>query len=163
MNSCCVVKVKVRFLARIRMKRRRKKSRKLYGSRYHGYGQVGEHKGSGQKGGKGNAGGKDHIKIKLLKEGHIFGSRGFTDKGPKTIYTPINIGELIELIKDGKVKHEKEGEFIVIKMDQLPYNKILGRGKVDLKLKLIVSKETVISKKAADKIQSIGGIIETVS
>lgn len=145
------------------MKRRRKKSRKLYGSRYHGYGQVGEHKGSGQRGGKGKAGGKDHLKIKLLKEGHIFGSRGFTDKGPKIVYNPINIGELIELIKDGRIEYEREGEFIVVKTDQLPYNKILGRGKVDLKLKLIVSKGTVVSTKAAEKIQSSGGIIETVS
>jgi len=150
-------------VVRIRMRRKRKKSRKLYGSRYHGYGQVGEHKGSGQKGGKGRAGGKDHIKIKLLKEGHQFGSRGFTDKGPKIIYNPINIGELIEMIKDEKIDFEKEGEFYVIRTEKLPYNKILGRGRVDLKLKLIVTPKTFISKKAVEKIQASGGVIEKAS
>ena len=146
-------------MARIRVRRKRKKSRKLYGSRYHGYGQVGEHKGSGQKGGKGNAGGKDHLKIKLLKEGHIFGSRGFTHKGPKLNIVPINIGELVEMVKAEKIKFEKEGDKYVVNVSELGYNKILGRGRVDIPLKLVFTKTGFVSAKAKEKIEEAGGEI----
>lgn len=147
-------------MARIRIRRKRKKSRKLYGTRYHGYGQVGEHKGSGQRGGKGKAGGKDHLKIKLLKEGHVFGSRGFTNKGPKPIYNPINIGRLVEMVKEGKIEYSVEGDTYIIDTSKLPYNKILGGGKVDLKLKIVLSPKTILSKRAAEKIRALGGTIE---
>ncbi|MGQ4890994.1 MAG: uL15m family ribosomal protein [Candidatus Njordarchaeia archaeon] len=145
-------------MPRIKIRRKRKKSRKMLGSRYHGYGQVGEHKGSGQSGGKGAAGGKDHIKLKLIKEGHIFGSRGFTPKGPKMEINPINIGELVEMIKDAKIEVKKEENLYVVSMNDLPFNRILGRGRVDIPIKIILGKAQ-ISNKAKEKVEAAGGEI----
>ncbi len=145
-------------MPRIRMRRKKKKSRKLLGSRYHGYGQVGEHKGSGQRGGFGKAGGKDHIKLKLIKSGHVFGSRGFTHKGTKKIVIPVNVGVLAEMIKGGEIKVEKENDKYVISLDELPFNKVLGKGKVDIPIKIIVGSGEV-TPKAREKIESTGGII----
>lgn len=145
-------------MPRIKIARKRKKSRKMLGSRYHGYGQVGEHKGSGQSGGKGAAGGKDHIKQRLLKQGHIFGSRGFTPKSPKPEIIAINIGELIELIKDGKIEVEKEDKYYVVEMEKLPFNRILGRGRVDIPVKVVLGKAQ-ISSKAKEKVEAAGGEI----
>jgi len=145
-------------MPRISLRRRRKKSRKLLGKRYHGYGQVGEHKGSGQSGGKGMAGGKDHIKMHLLKIGHVFGSRGFTHHGPKIKINPINVGRLVEMIKENKIEVEKEGDFYVVNLDKMPFNKVLGFGEVDIPIKLVLGKGFV-SKKAEEKIKAAGGEI----
>ena len=99
------------------------------------------------------------MKIKLLKEGHIFGSRGFTHKGPKIKISAVNVGELVEMIKDGRIEVSKEGEVFVVEMEKLRYNKLLGRGKVDIPLKVVFEKTGFVSEKAKEKIEEAGGSI----
>ena len=71
-----------------------KKTRKQRGSRYMGYGQVGQHRKS--KGGKGKAGGRKHYWIRTVKyEPDRYSKIGFkppSAKKPKLEI--INVGEL---------------------------------------------------------------------
>lgn len=149
-------------MPRIKLRRKRRKIVKLRGKRYSGYGQVsGGHRGSGQRGGFGMAGVKDHMKIKLTMEGYQYGSRGFTPHGPVRPDYPINIGRLLELAKANILDAEKDGEKIVIDMKKLPYTKILGGGTVDIPVKIILKKNITITNKAKEKILAAGGEIIT--
>lgn len=147
-------------MPRIKMRRKRRKITKLRGKRYVGYGQVsGGHRGSGQRGGFGRAGIKDHMKIKYLKEGFEYGSRGFTRHAQIRPTYAINIGKLIELAVNGRIEVGKENERLVVDVSKLPFNKILGGGQVKLPIKLIIPEGFPITSKAQEKIKNAGGEI----
>lgn len=150
-------------MPRIKLKRKRRKIVKLRGKRYAGYGQVsGGHRGSGQRGGFGRAGIKDHMKIKYLKEGFEYGSRGFTRHAQIRPEYPINIGKLVELAMNQRIKCHKEDGKLIIDLSTLPFTKILGAGRVDVPVKLILPSNVSITKKAEEKIKDAGGEIVTV-
>jgi len=129
------------------MKRKVKKTRKMRGTRYHGYAAK-KHKGKGNKGGKGMAGsGKkaDQKKSYVLKYHHpYFGRKGFTSRSTvKKKNKVINIEDL----------NKYDGEA------NLPIYKILSKGELQKKL---VIRCKAISKKAREKIEKVGGKIELV-
>jgi len=81
------------------MPTRKKKSRKQRGSRYCGWGQVGQHRGSGARGGKGKAGGRKHFWIMTIKyEPDRYEHRGFKPPSSYKKIQTINVGELENLI-----------------------------------------------------------------
>lgn len=141
--------------------RRRKRSR-ARGSWTQGWGKKNRHRGSGNKGGVGMAGtGKrsHNKKTKVLKEfgWDYFGKRGFKIPAKAQILvSSINIQDIIKkldkLLTQGLAKKEKD--IIVINIKSMGYDKLLGTGKVNQKLKIIVP---FASKSAIEKIKEAGG------
>ena len=102
-------------------------------------------RGSGNRGGYGNAGtGKraDHKKFTILKEYGLayFGKRGFKRNVPLTPIKTINIADLPETPK--------------LNLKELGYNKLLGRGTPKLKYEITVES---CSAKAKAKIEKNNG------
>ncbi|MEM0352027.1 MAG: uL15 family ribosomal protein [Sulfolobales archaeon] len=144
--------------------RRRKKSRSMRGIRTHGYGSIGQHRKSGSRGGKGAAGMHKHKWSWVVKYfPNWYGKHGFTYPIKiKEEYRTINVGELTELVKylESRGEIQKEGEHYVLNLATLGYNKLLGRGEVDLKLKVVVYKAT---KEAIEKISKAGGEVTVLA
>lgn len=137
--------------------RKRRKVRKLRGSRVYGFGRVsGGHRKSGQRGGKGKSGKKDHHWIKTVKMGQIK-IKGFTR--PPAARSPsltVNVGELssnADLLVTAELA-EATGDSIKIDVESLGYDKVLGKGQV--RNELIVS-APAFSDKARAKIEAAGG------
>jgi len=140
------------------MPHKKRKVRKERGSRTHGYGIIGQHRGGGQRGGRGETGGKKHkwtYTVKYAPE--RFGKHGFKPPRRREV-NAINVGELDEqisnLMTDKKAKKTKEG--VEIDLDQLGYDKLLGEGQVTHPL---IVKVDSYSESAAEKIQNAGGKI----
>lgn len=136
-----------------------KRARKFRGHRTHGRGKK-KGRGAGLRGGKGNAGLHKHKIMTVIKymPDH-FGRRGFKRpqsmiKEDKTInIETLNLG-VEKILMEG---HAKENEGIIeIDLNALGFNKLLGSGKVDKKLKITVEKA---SKNAIEKVKSAGGEI----
>jgi large subunit ribosomal protein L15 len=144
--------------------RRRKKSRKLRGrTRTMGWGRIGQHRKSGSRGGFGAVGMHKHKWMWVLKYApNWFGKHGFT-RPPEVVYGvyAINVGELDELAKYLLSKNiaYKEDNKIVIDVTSMGFNKVLGRGRVTLPLKVITRS---ISEKAREKILAAGGEVVIV-
>lgn len=137
-----------------------KKNKRQRGSKTHGWGSMKKHRGAGNRGGKGNAGtGKrgDANKPSIWKKKY-FGKFGFKVKGVKKNINAISLKDLQERLNSyiNEKKISKEGDFFMIDMDKLGYNKLLSQGKVLNKLKIKVS---YASKKAIEKVNSGGGEI----
>ncbi|MCK5669815.1 uL15 family ribosomal protein [Candidatus Bathyarchaeota archaeon] len=134
-----------------------RKLRKQRGSRYMGWGQVGQHRKSGGRGGKGRAGGRKHFWIRTVKyEPERYLHKGFLPPSAKVpkIKT-INVGELVELaasvLTDYGIKGGNE-----LDLTSLGIGKILGRGKIAVPLNIKVAK---ITASAQEKIEEAGGSI----
>ncbi len=128
---------------------KRRKVRRMRGSRTHGAG-IKKHRGAGNRGGRGMAGtGKraDQKKPTIINEYGLlnyFGKHGF--KRPKSVvkkYRTINVGDL---------NYDK----LKINLQEEGYDKLLGGG-IPNKVYIIVVKHC--SKQAKDKIESVGGKI----
>ena len=139
--------------------RRRKKSRKLRGrTRTMGWGRIGQHRKSGSRGGFGLVGFHKHKWSWTIKYApHWFGKHGFTQ--PPTIVAEINainVGELDEIARDMLRQGiaQKENNKIVIDVSVLGFNKVLGKGKITLPLKVITP---AITERAREKIEAAGG------
>jgi large subunit ribosomal protein L15 len=139
--------------------RRRKKSRKLRGSRTHTWGQVGQHRAKGQKGGRGNTGGHKGGWVKTIKfNPDYFGKHGFTRyERLVTKDLTINVGEIDQNAE--KLSKEKQEKMPVIDLNSLGYTKVLGSGKVT---KALVVKAEIFSEKAREKIEEAGGKVITL-
>ena len=140
------------------MPHKKRKIRKKRGSRTHGYGQVGQHRGGGQRGGRGKAGGKKHKWTHTVKYApKRFGKHGFKPPRRREV-SAINVGELdqqiSELITNKKAKKTKEG--VKVDLDKLAYKKLLGGGRVTHPLIVQVDSH---SESAAKKIEKAGGKI----
>ncbi|RDD52915.1 MAG: 50S ribosomal protein L15, partial [Candidatus Korarchaeota archaeon NZ13-K] len=113
--------------------RRRKKSRKMRGSRLHGYGLQRQHRRSGRRGGFGMAGTKKHLWTWITAyEPDYFGRgrRGF--KRPRAVTREVrslNLDELEEMIpalmSSGFARELEDGR-IEIDLGRVGYNKLLG-------------------------------------
>lgn len=135
------------------MIRRRKKSRKMRGSRTQGYGRVGQHRGSGQRGGKGHAGRHKHLWIWVLKyERDYFGKHGFTRHGVIRRWLTLNVSDIEENLE--RLKSGEENGIPLIDLTRLGYVKVLGSGKLT---KPLMVKAHAFSESAIRKIEEAGG------
>lgn len=112
---------------------RKKKVKKQRGSRTHGWGSPKKHRGSGSKGGKGNAGsGKkgQQMMSKLINEGYKMGERGFkTNRFATKSYEGINLHTLLKKVaslQDRKLisVSDNGNEITIYLTDKI--NKLLG-------------------------------------
>ncbi len=144
--------------------RRRKKSRKLRGrTRTMGWGRIGQHRKSGSRGGFGLVGFHKHRWTWTVKYApNWFGKHGFTQ--PPSIVAEvrgINVGELNEIAHEmiDKGVAVKEDGRIVVNVASLGYNKVLGKGRVDLPLKVYT---VSITESARKKIEEAGGEVVVI-
>jgi|TARA_B100000315_G_scaffold151648_1_gene140429 large subunit ribosomal protein L15 len=138
------------------MPTRLRKIRKQRGTRFHGWGQVGQHRSTGMKGGSGKAGLLKHKWTWTVKyDPNHFGAKGFTPPNQKITKQWINIGQL----DDFAVSQAKgKGKLHVIDLNKMGYDKLLGQGQVKGSFKIIVSE---FSGNAKTKIEKAGGSIES--
>ena len=140
------------------MPHRKRKVRKKRGSRTHGYGRVGQHRGGGQRGGHGKVGFHKHKWTYTVKyDPDRFGKHGFKRPIRKEV-SAINVGKLdeqIESLLDSK-QAEKTKEGVKVYLNRLGFEKLLGKGKVTHPLIIQVDS---CSKSAAEKIEEAGGKI----
>jgi large subunit ribosomal protein L15 len=134
-----------------------RKVRRQRGSRYMGFGQVGQHRKSGMRGGKGKAGGHKHFWIRTVKyEPWRFHKIGFLPPSAKEPrLATMNVGELedlaVKVIGDYGVKGGNE-----LDLAALGISKLLGRGNVSVPLKVKVAYATMSAK---EKVEEAGGSI----
>ena len=141
-----------------------RRTRKMRGSRMHGYGNTQKHRGAGSRGGHGMAGSKKH-KWHFVSKYMLgyFGEKGFKrHHGQQPSEELINVGYLSahmeRLVAEGKATGSK-GSY-TIDLTAAGYTKLLGAGKVDKKIKLKIAG---CSAKAKEKIEAAGGAVEAES
>jgi large subunit ribosomal protein L15 len=139
------------------MATRKRKIRKLRGSRTVGWGQVGQHRKSGMKGGVGKAGLHKHKwSWTVVYAPDYFGKNGFyslsTHRKSKKW---INVGEL-ELLYERLQEKKAVNGMPLLDLTSMGYDKLLGKGKVSKAFSIVVGKFT---SKAKESIESAGGKI----
>jgi len=137
--------------------KRRKKFRRMRGSRECGWGVF--HRGKGNKGGSGNAGTGKRAKSKMPRQGgwtiQDHGKFGFKSKG-FSVKVAVNLRTIEDkmgswIAADNVVM---ENGFFVVDLPKLGFNKLLGSGKVSKKMRIIVP---FASKSAVEKVKAAGG------
>jgi large subunit ribosomal protein L15 len=135
--------------------------RKQRGSRTMGYGRVGQHRKSGGRGGKGRAGGRKHFWIRTMKhEPERYRKVGFNPPSalgetPRT----INADELRDLAVEvyGIEAVDTGTGPIELNLTELGYDKLLGRGKIKIPLRLMIQ---AYSARALEKVEAADGEIK---
>ena len=136
---------------------RRKKDVKFRGSHTHGWGSKKKHRGSGNRGGKGNAGtGKraDHNKPSIW-HGQYFGKHGFVHKGAihhKTVNIEYLNENIEKLVKSNAAK--LQGGAFVVNIRDLGFDKLLGKGRATKKLVITAD---YASASAVEAVEAAGG------
>ncbi len=135
---------------------KRKKFTKYRAHTTHGGGHRKKRRGAGNRGGRGRAGSGKRGKAKKQSYEKL-GKHGFTPRGSisrrKTKKNKtLNLNQLQALIQNKKIT-EKDG---LLDLTALGYQKLLGSGKTNLKLKIKVNQ---FSKQAQEKIKAAGGAI----
>ena len=128
-----------------------RKTRKMRGSRTHGYGRIGQHRDAGSKGQR-KVGRHKHLwSYVVAHEPDYFGKKGFTSpQSLKRKENTINIKQLNDLTA--------EKDTAQVNLTSLGYTKLLGTGKITKPLTVTVP---ACSKTAAEKIKKAGGKILT--
>jgi len=139
---------------------KRKKNSRQRGSWTHGWGEKKKHRGAGNRGGRGMAGtGKraDSKKPSIWKTDY-FGKRGFNSVKKKAIIAK-NIGDIEANLEKLVAKNliVKENDFYLVDSKRLGFNKLLGKGKITKKYKIIVP---YASKKAIEIVEKAGGVMD---
>jgi len=137
--------------------KRVKKVRKRRGSRTYGWGLV--HRGSGQKGGAGNAGsGKKADGKKPSNWGRLFGRNGFKPKNPHHLLAvnAVDAGIISEFADKWVAKKQAalDGKKYTIDLKSLGYTKLLGSGKVT---RVLCITTPSASARAIEKVKAAGG------
>jgi len=138
--------------------RKRSKQSRMRGSHTHGWGSKKKHRGSGNRGGHGFSGtGKraDSKKPSIWKDDKFFGKHGFVSKRRKGVRA-INVSAIEEKI-DSWLSSKlitKENDLYVIDLNKIGYDKLLGKGRINKKIKITVGG---ISDGARDSIIKAGG------
>lgn len=136
-----------------------RKTRKKRGSRTHGWGQIGQHRKSGVKGGR-KVGRHKHLWTWVLKnKPDYFGKKGFRSPGSrKGEINVINVGQLDELSNKLSLEKqlEKKKSKPFLDLENLGYHKLLGSGKIT---QAVIVKVPSYSEGAARKVQEVGGQI----
>ena len=143
------------------MPTRLRKTRKLRGSRTVGYGQVGQHRKSGGRGGKGKAGLHKHKWSWTVKYApNYFGRDDFKPPNRAVVKRWINLSRLNEIYDELLMgdKIEKKDDKVLIDLIDLGYDKLLGDGEIEHPYYVIAKSFT---KSAKDKIEKAGGVLET--
>lgn len=139
--------------------RKKRKSRKLRGrTRTMGWGRVGQHRKSGSRGGFGAVGFHKHKWAWVRKYApNWYGKYGFTPpKHSKEVVKAINLGELGAMVSRlmSENKLLVENGKVVVNVEELGFNKVLGRGEIGFPVKLIAP---MVSERAREKITKAGG------
>jgi large subunit ribosomal protein L15 len=138
------------------MPHKERKTRKMRGSRTHGYGRIGQHRDAGSKGQR-KVGRHKHLwSYVTAHEPNYFGKHGFTSpQSLKRKEKVINIAKLDEI---ATISTEKDKTHV--DLTSLGYTKLLGTGKITKPLTVTVS---ACSKTAEEKIKKAGGQVLTQS
>jgi large subunit ribosomal protein L15 len=141
------------------MPQKQRKTRKMRGSRTHGYGRVGQHRDAGSKGQR-KVGRHKHLwSYVTTHEPDYFGKHGFTSpQSLKRKEKVINVAKLDEISQ--KLSNEKEKGQTHVNLTSLGYTKLLGTGKIT---KPLIVNVPSCSKSAAEKIKKAGGQVLTQS
>ncbi len=135
------------------MATRLRKSRRQRGTRYCGWGQIGQHRQSGSRGGVGQAGKHKHFWIRtVIEEPDHFGHPKTKSHHKITVKKWANLRDL-DLLYFKHIKNETT-ENDILDLTTLGINKLLGGGKVTTKMTVKVEQ---ISRHAIEKIKAIGG------
>ena len=135
------------------MPHKERKTRKMRGSRTHGYGRIGQHRDAGSKGQR-KVGRHKHLwSYVVTHEPDYFGKKGFTSRQSlMRKENTINIAQLSELPLEAGVAQ--------VDLTSMGYTKLLGTGKITKPLTITVA---ACSKTAAEKVEKAGGKILTAS
>lgn len=134
------------------MATRLRKSRRQRGSRYCGWGQIGQHRQSGSRGGVGQAGKHKHFWIRtVIEEPDHFGHNQNTSHKKNIVKKWLNLRDIEPIYEKNKDNLKEKN---ILDLSSLGYDKLLGSG--SLKTKLII-KISSVSKNALTKIQAAGG------
>lgn len=135
------------------MATRLRKSRRQRGSRYCGWGQVGQHRQSGARGGVGGAGKHKHFWIRtVIEEPDHFGHNTFSPPTKEVVQKWADVGQLDSLFsRHGSLKENGKA---YLDLTSLGYDKILGGGKLQGAISVKVKQ---FSRAAKQKIDSSGG------
>jgi len=139
---------------------RKRKVRKYRGSRTHGYGQIGQHRSRGGRGGTGKAGLDKHKWTYVVKHDPTYWLKhGFVST--KTLNKKVNIinvGKLDDLVDrlDEEKKLERQENKVVLDLESLGFDKLLGTGKI---IKPVLVKVSAYSESASKKLEEAGGAI----
>ncbi|MGH9999199.1 MAG: uL15m family ribosomal protein [Nitrosopumilaceae archaeon] len=134
------------------MATRLRKTRRLRGGRHMGWGQIGQHRASGHKGGLGRSGMHKHHFIKmLLTDPDHFGHDSTHPPHPNLVKKWISVRDLDSFFaKFGK----QEGEKKIIDLTELGYDKLLGGGQTKNAYTIKVER---FSASAEEKVKQAGG------
>jgi len=137
-----------------------RKIRRYRGSRTHGYGQIGQHRCRGGRGGTGKAGLDKHKWTFVLRNDPTYWEKkGFVSarKLGKKVRI-INIGKLDDLADKLEVdkKLERKEQKIFLNLEELGYDKLLGTGEIS---KPLLIKVGSYSESASKKLEEAGGAI----
>jgi large subunit ribosomal protein L15 len=142
------------------MATRFRKSRRYRGSRYCGWGQIGQHRQSGSRGGVGNAGKHKHLWIRtVIEEPDHFGHDSVKSHNRNIVSRWINVRDLDSLIQEDESKKNSKGLYI-LDLNSLGYDKLLGGGQVNSKFEVRIDR---ISDKAREKVEQSGGEVVVIS
>ncbi len=140
------------------MPTRFRKTRKYRGGRHCGWGQIGQHRASGHKGGLGQSGMHKHHFIKMLMtDPRHFGHDSTHPPHPNLVRKWASVRDLDDIY----AKHGKqEGGKKLIDLSELGYDKLLGGGQT--KNAYIVKVEK-FSASAEEKVKQSGGEVQAVA
>ena len=136
------------------MATRFRKSRKQRGTRYCGWGQIGQHRQSGSRGGIGGGGKHKHFWIRtVIEEPDHFGHDTLNSYSRFLVKKWANLRDLKNLyLRQPHTKDEKP----VLDLGSLGIQKLLGGGNIS---ESYVIKVAQVSASAKKKIESAGGSI----
>jgi len=137
------------------MPHKQRKTRKMRGSRTHGYGRIGQHRDAGSKGHR-KVGRHKHLwSYVTTHEPDYFGKHGFTSpQSLKRKESTINIKQLSDIAAETIIEKGKTH----VNLTSLGYTKLLGTGKIT---KPLIVNVPSCSKSAEEKIKKAGGQIVT--
>ena len=134
------------------MATRLRKTRKLRGSRNHGWGQVAQHRASGHKGGLGQSGMLKHHFSSMLKDDPDHFGHGSNNPPTRNIIKKwAGVRDLDDLyLQYGKQENGKK----TLDLKALGFDKLLGGGQVKNAYSIKIDQFT---SKAEDKVKTAGG------
>lgn len=137
------------------MATRLRKSRKQRASRYCGWGQIGQHRLSGSRGGVGGSGKHKHFWIRTVIEepGH-FGHDSLNSHNRNIVRKWANLRDLSSMLPLN-TELDKNAE-VQLNLTGLGIGKLLGTGMVDRRIVITVPS---VSEAAKKKVESVGGKI----
>jgi large subunit ribosomal protein L15 len=137
------------------MATRFRKSRRQRGSRFCGWGQIGQHRQSGSRGGTGGAGKHKHLWIRtVIEEPDHFGHDSTKSMRQNRLIRWVNLRDVNDLA--ARFGSTNEHGKLLLDLRSIGYNKLLGGGTLH---KPIVVQVAKISATAKQKIELAGGEI----